>query len=194
MKRTLHIALVLLVALLTSSCGERGRVIPKRQMSELYAKMLLADQWIATNSNYYSEADTSVFYAQILDEMGWTRLDYVTSVNKYMDNPEDLKDIFERTKANLSSHVRVIWAEKRERMRRDSIKRAIDSMVFLRPEIMFGKELPDSVRKDTLEFYIDSNRLYKIRHFTPDTIYSGPAYHLAWRDTTVSELKQNDDE
>ena len=54
-----------LTLLLTLGCGRRARVIPQDKMSDIYAEMLLADQWISSNLKARRVADTTLFYAPI---------------------------------------------------------------------------------------------------------------------------------
>ena len=56
--KILTLTLLLVLAL---GCGRRGRVIPEDKFSDIYAQMLLADQWISSNLKARRVADTTLF-------------------------------------------------------------------------------------------------------------------------------------
>ena len=66
--KILAIAFLLVLAL---SCARTGRVIPEEKFSDIYAEMLLADQWISSNLKARRVADTTLFYAPILEKYGY---------------------------------------------------------------------------------------------------------------------------
>ena len=177
MKRLPHIVLALAAALTVFSCGERGKVIPRDDMAEIYAGMFLADQWLRDNYAEAKIADTSLVYAPILEKRGYKVIDYVTSVNHYMEDPESFGKILEDVKDILQKRIDELTVEERRHARLDSIRRAIEAMPFRRAEIFLG-DGRDSVRKDTVWIVPDSTGLYEWRRILPDTVFYGPAFSV----------------
>ena len=63
MNRILTLSVFLAALLLMISCGGDGRVIPKKKMSEIYADMFTADQWISQNYKASRVADSRFWIA-----------------------------------------------------------------------------------------------------------------------------------
>ena len=66
-KRSAYIVAMALSALIfLASCGrDEAEVIPRDDMSRIYAEMLLTDQWVINTPNIRLIADTSLVYAPI---------------------------------------------------------------------------------------------------------------------------------
>ena len=62
-----HIAVSLCAMILVfASCRrDEARVIPRDQLAEIYAEMLVMDQWIMTTPGVRLIADTSLVYAPL---------------------------------------------------------------------------------------------------------------------------------
>ena len=87
--------------LLLAGCNEKdGKVIPRGTLAEIYAEMLVVDQWIANDLSLKRQADTSFVYAPILEKYGYTPDDYRKSVDHYMHDPERYSRIL-RTSAEI---------------------------------------------------------------------------------------------
>ena len=83
------LAAALLLSLATG-CGreKKGKVIPRGKFAQIYAEMVLADEWLMSNSvNYKRMADTTYFYEPIFNKYGYTSRDYIASVEHYIDDP-----------------------------------------------------------------------------------------------------------
>ncbi|MGM9737044.1 MAG: DUF4296 domain-containing protein [Candidatus Cryptobacteroides sp.] len=182
MKRLPHIVMAIAAALTVFSCGERGKVIPRDDLADIYAEMFLADQWLRDNYAESKIADTSLVYAPILENHGYKAIDYVTSVNHYMEDPESFGKILEDVKDILQKRIDELTVEERRQSRLDSIRRAIEAMPFRRAEIFLG-DGRDSVRKDTVWIVPDSTGLYEWRRILPDTVYYGPVFSVRGADT-----------
>ena len=89
-----HIATAVLLGLLLFSCSGRPRIIPRATLTDIYADMFLADQWLRDNSSERQRADTSLFYDPIFARYGYTFEDYDATVRKYMEDPEKFSKIF----------------------------------------------------------------------------------------------------
>ena len=107
MRKFLPLVLVLLALF---SCGRRSRVIPASTLSDIYADMFMADQWLSQNSRARRTADTSNFYAPILREYGYTVEDYDASVKHYLRKPDKYAKILKAAGAKLSKKAKRLEA------------------------------------------------------------------------------------
>lgn len=105
--KILAIAFLLVLAL---SCARTGRVIPEEKFSDIYAEMLLADQWILSNLKARRVADTTLFYAPILEKYGYDVLDYDASVRHYMKKPADFAAILDKSSMKLTAYANRLQA------------------------------------------------------------------------------------
>ena len=105
--KILAIAFLLVLAL---SCARTGRVIPEEKFSDIYAEMLLADQWISSNLKARRVADTTLFYAPILEKYGYDVLDYDASVRHYMKKPADFAAILDKSSMKLTAYANRLQA------------------------------------------------------------------------------------
>ena len=105
--KILAIAFLLVLAL---SCARTGRVIPEEKFSDIYAEMLLADQWISSNLKARRVADTTLFYAPILEKYGYDVLDYDASVSHYMKKPADFAAILDKSSMKLTAYANRLQA------------------------------------------------------------------------------------
>ena len=99
-KIAIHIAAVSAVMLLLlSSCGkdDEAKVIPRGKLSEIYAEMLVTDQWITSTPGMRMIADTSLVYAPILEKYGYDLEDYLKSMDVYMGDPERFSRILRKS-------------------------------------------------------------------------------------------------
>ena len=177
MRAARHIGLLLAVMVMAFSCGRQGRVIPAHKFAKIYAKMLVADQWVRGDSHLAAIADTTLFYEPILEEFGYTEKDYVVSVGHYMEDPESFGKIFKEVKEILDKRISELTADERAVHRADSIRAAIAGKNFLRAPVFMDTYM-DSVRHDTVSISIDTIGMYVWARILPDTLYSGPVFAL----------------
>ena len=78
---------VAVVALCAVACARGPRIIPKSKMEKIYTEVLLADQWLAVNSQYTSVVDTTLFYETIFRKYGFDTDDFRASLEYYMRDP-----------------------------------------------------------------------------------------------------------
>ena len=97
MNRILTLSAFLAALLLMISCGGDGRVIPKKKMSEIYADMFTADQWISQNYKASRVADTTMVYEAIFEKYGYDSEDYRKSVDHYIQDPDRFARILRQT-------------------------------------------------------------------------------------------------
>ena len=146
MKILRHIFPVIMSAMLLCSCGERdGKVIPRGELAEIYAQMLLMDQWISQNPGARQIADTTLVYEPILNEYGYTKADYRKSVDVYMNDPERFSRILRSTVEIFDDMLKNLEEKKVEHDRLVEIRKHIER---LRKSISvdMDKYFPDVIR------------------------------------------------
>lgn len=117
MRRILrHIPLMLAFALVLSvSCRkDEVDIIPRSELSEIYAEMLMTDQWIMSTKGVRLIADTSLVYEPILEKYGYTTEDYVRTVDVYMNDPERFARVLRTTSEILDKRLEHLKKEKRK--------------------------------------------------------------------------------
>ena len=120
-----HIALLAasVIVLLPSCRKDDAEVIPRAELSRIYAEMLLTDQWILNTPNVRNIADTSLVYEPILEKYGYDPDDYRKSIDVYMDDPERFAKIFRETSELLSARLDELHAEKERLKRLEELKK-----------------------------------------------------------------------
>ena len=177
--KLIRIILPLLAAIGLASCAKEGRVIPADDMSEIYAEMLVMDQWVRL-SDLNRIADTSLVYEPILRRYGYSPEDYQASVEAYLQDPGTFFDIMEGTKALLQAQTDRISAVVRMEEDREAYLRELEARRdFKRPPVF------DTVRVYPLTYRVamDSTGYYALERLEPDTVFEGPAFRL--RDTVA---------
>lgn len=119
-----HIAVSLCAMILVfASCGrDKARVIPRDQLAEIYAEMLVMDQWVLTTPGVRLIADTSLVYAPLFEKYGYTTDDYRKTVDVYMSDPERFAKIFRTSGEMLESRLKEL-KERRQMMEIEMRKR-----------------------------------------------------------------------
>lgn len=183
------------------SCGG-PKVIPRGKMAEIYADMLVADQWVLDNPGTRSKADTSLVYEPIFNSYGYTTEDYRASVGYYMKDPERYSRILRSTTEILEGKIATLQELKRiEDRLKAMVPYEIDPFRLYFTRSVEGLwEFGDSVsvEVDSLVPVLEMHL-----HETSDTLFDGPriilkADSLAVDDTMevvenleVKELKDN---
>lgn len=172
MRRCRHIFLLLLLAGLFASCAGKPRIIPRRVLTDIYAEMFLADQWLNDHKTERSRADTMLFYDPIFKRYGYSFEDYDASVRHYLNDPEKFSKVF-RDAANKLKDKRDIYRRKIEEQDRikefNSSIRGFSRKNFKADTIIWRsaykdslkQAFADSVRRDSL--IRDSLRLDSLR-------------------------------
>ena len=117
MKIARHISVILALSLFLISCSkdkDEGKVIPRSKLAEIYAEMLMTDQWITGTPGIRQIADTSLVYEPILEKYGYTSADYRKSVDRYMDDPERFSRILRTTGELLDKRLTSLKKRKEE--------------------------------------------------------------------------------
>ena len=91
-RAVIRVAAVALAALLLLSCRGYKR-IGVSTMADIYADMMIADQWVSSNPEYRRTADTTLFYGSIFRKYGYDFKDFDGSVKYYLREPEKYQKI-----------------------------------------------------------------------------------------------------
>lgn len=114
MKSLLKHILPLLAVIVFASCNRNeAEVIPRAKLADIYAEMLMTDQWISNTPGMRLIADTSLVYEPILQKYGYDNLDYIKSVDHYMNDPERFARILRSTGDKLGK--RAVELRKKQR-------------------------------------------------------------------------------
>ena len=146
MKRILQYILLALTLSVVSfsldSCRQKG-VIEEDVLSQIYAEMLMTDQWISSTAGVRLIADTSLVYEPILKKYGHTSADYRSSVEHYLKDPEEYADIMKGTVDILEkrlSELRKLKGEQlQDKERLDYIKKIAKDIRLSREWIYVDK-------------------------------------------------------
>ncbi len=178
MRLTRHITAILTILLLAASCsGKKEKVIPRGRLAEIYAEMLMTDQWIISNPGQRQKADTSLVYEPILQKYGYSSADYRKSVDVYMDDPERFSRILRSTGVILDRRLKELEKRKEEIEREEALKRIRESLritveIDLDAMNPYLFEEPYVHYYDSLSVEADSMNVYRFRNIDRgDTIY-----------------------
>lgn len=101
----IHILLMSVAAICLSACVQRGRIIPRSKMEDVYVDLFITDQWIIETPGQSKVADSTMLYEPIFRKYGYTTQDYIASVNHYLKDPKRYARILKRTDAKLTSRL-----------------------------------------------------------------------------------------
>lgn len=102
---------MLLACTMISSCARKPKVIPVKEMKEIYQEMLIADQWVNDFPEKRAVADTTWFYRPILEKHGYTMDDYYKTVSSYLKDPERYAELMKSVGSDLSAESDRLQAE-----------------------------------------------------------------------------------
>lgn len=146
------VALVLLV--LFPSCSRGGKVIPAKDLSEIYAEMFLADEWIGA-SQLRTKADTMQVYEPIFEKHGYTVEDYRRSVDRYTRDPGEFAKVFEGARSILDARLTELTASQRRLQKLDSLRRVAEMKNIKIPRMM-DEVFSGNYATDTISWSYDS--------------------------------------
>ena len=197
-KITCHIVFVLAACCaILSSCSkdEGAEVIPRGRLAEIYAEMLVTDQWITSTPGMRMIADTSLVYEPILQKYGYDLDDYLTSVDRYMDDPERFSRI-------LRKSGEIIDRQLKDAERRLAEYKRLEELPQITSDLNFKEFFPYLFDEpyvhyhDSLSFEQDSLLIYRLVSVeTSDTLYDGvrmilKADTLAVADKVVTSVEE----
>lgn len=169
--------LPLLAVFVFASCGKKdeAEVIPRGKMADIYAEMLVTDQWISSTPGVRTIADTSLVYEPILQKYGYDKLDYIRSVYHYMNDPERFSRILRSSGEKLDKRLRELRKlQKQQELEAEIRKEAQKFQTNYSFEEYFPylAEEPYVHYYDSLTFEPDSFRIYRLVPIErADTIY-----------------------
>lgn len=102
--------ILLALALLLSGCASKG-VIPPRKMASILHDMYILDAQIENRYEFIAMADTSSVYGALFDEYGYTVDDFNKSLDYYLHNPVQFKEIFKMAHDRYEKEAAAIDAE-----------------------------------------------------------------------------------
>ncbi len=133
MKRLLLYVLALLaVALLSFSCSsKKGRIIPRHQMTQIYAEMFVLDQWTNSSARMHARTlDTTYVYEAVFQKYGYTVDDFLASMDYYLYDPERYRWMIEDAVAIIRKEEEELRAayDKAEAEKEEERLRLLDKM------------------------------------------------------------------
>lgn len=177
MNRILKHILPLLTVIFFASCSDKdeAKVISRRKMADIYAEMLMTDQWINSTPNVRKIADTSLVYEPILEKYGYSQKDYLKSVDHYMNDPERFARILRSSGEKLGRKLKELRRRQKQlELEEETKKKVLRHQTDFSFEDYFpymGDE-PYVHYYDSLTFETDSFRVYRLKPIErADTLY-----------------------
>lgn len=176
-----HIVVLLATVVMSVSCSrDRGEVIPRSKMARIYAEMLMTDQWVNSRPEIRRIADTSLVYEPILQKYGYDYLDYLRTVDEYMNDPERFSRIFRASGEIIEERLKELRMELDRRNKLEALRKRIEQMT-VKSDFQAKEFFPYMFDEPYVRYYdslvveIDSViRHYRFRDVpTTDTLYEG---------------------
>ena len=107
--RTLRTAVAAALALILclSACRQKDKIIPRATMTDIYADLFLADQWLLEQgTETFRMTDTMRFYEPIFRKYGYTTLDFRNSANYYLQDARRFARILQRASSQLEERAK----------------------------------------------------------------------------------------
>lgn len=172
--------LPLIAAVLFTSCSKHEvEVIPRSKMADIYMEMFMTDQWISSTPSMRVVADTSLVYEPILAKYGYDKLDYIYSVDYYMNDPERFARILRSCVDKLDKRIRHLNKLKRQQELEAEAARKFEQFLdSYKTDYEFDEYFPYLGDEpyvhyyDSLAFEPDSLLVYRLMPIeTADTLY-----------------------
>lgn len=176
MKALLKHILPLLAVLVFVSCKkDEAEVIPRGKMADIYAEMLMTDQWISSTPGVRMIADTSLVYEPILQKYGYDKYDYIKSIDHYMNDPERFSRILRSSGEKLEKRLKELRKRQKQLELEDE---ALKEVLKHQTDYSFDEYFPYLTDEpyvhyyDSVTFEPDSFRVYRLVPIErADTIY-----------------------
>lgn len=190
-----HIFAAMAALVLLTSCNrDEAEVIPRGKLAEIYAEMLMTDQWITSTPGFRHIADTSLVYEPILEKYGYDSEDYRKTVDVYMDDPERFSRILRTTVEILDNRLEELrkqqkYIEEEEARKKRLEKLRYDSDLDFNEFFPCLSEEPYVHYYDSVAFEPDSVLwIYRLRDVSAtDTLYEGPRMKVSADTLAVSD-------
>ena len=172
--------LPLIAAVLFTSCSKHEvEVIPRSKMADIYMEMFMTDQWISSTPSMRVVADTSLVYEPILAKYGYDKLDYIYSVDYYMNDPERFARILRSCVDKLDKRIRHLNKLKRQQeLEAEAAKKFEQFLDSYKTDYEFDEYFPYLGDEpyvhyyDSLAFEPDSLLVYRLMPIeTAETLY-----------------------
>lgn len=193
MKLWKHI-LPLIAAVIFASCSSNeAELIPRSKMADIYAEMLMTDQWITSTPGMRMVADTSLVYEPILEKYGYDKLDYVHSVDYYMNDPERFSRIFRSSAEKLGKKLKELQAlQKQQELEAAAVKKLkkFETDYAFEEFFPYLSSEPYVHYHDSLVVEQDSMAIYRLVPIeTADTLYDGIKMIINKPDILLADIK-----
>ena len=169
--------LPLMAAVLFASCSpkDEAEVIPRAKLADIYVEMFMTDQWIAETPGMRMIADTSLVYEPILEKYGYDKLDYIHSVDFYMNDPERFSRILRSCMDKLDKKIAVLKKLQKQQDRAEEVAKMLERFKI---DYAFDEYFPYLSDEpyvhyyDSLSFEADSFQVYRLVAIErADTLY-----------------------
>lgn len=169
--------LPLMAAVVFASCSSKdeAEVIPRAKLADIYVEMFMTDQWISDTPGMRLIADTSLVYEPILEKYGYDKLDYIHSVDFYMNDPERFARILRSSMDKLDKRIAHLLKVKRQQELADEAAKTLERFKM---DYTFEEYFPYMADEpyvhyyDSLAFEADSLMVYRLVAIeTADTLY-----------------------
>ncbi len=152
--------LLLIGCVLAVSCRKEGKIIPKGKMSEIYADMFVADQWLSQNYRAARVADTTFVYEAVFSKYGYDMDDYRASVDHYIEDPERFARILRKTITILDDRIAEQKQDLKEQKSLEAGKPTSPVSFDFDRIWIFEKGYPRLVPRDSLDFFRDRSEYF----------------------------------
>ena len=167
--------LIAVVVFASCSSKDEAEVIPRNTLADIYVEMFVIDQWISSSPGMRIIADTSLVYEPILEKFGYDKLDYVHSVDFYMNDPERFSRILRTSMDKLDKRIETLKKLKKQKELEEEVAKKIERF---RQDYSFDEYFPYLSDEpyvhyyDSLTFEVDSVHTYRLVAIeTADTLY-----------------------
>ena len=169
--------LPLMAVVVFASCSSKdeAEVIPRNKLADIYAEMFMLDQWISDTPGMRLIADTSLVYQPILEKYGYDKLDYIHSVDFYMNDPERFARILRVTMDKLDKRT----ADLQKLLQQQQLEaEAARKLERFKQDYSFDEYFPYMADEPYVHYYdsltveTDSFKVYRLVAIeTADTLY-----------------------
>ena len=170
-----HIVPLLAVIVFASCKKDEAEVIPRGKMADIYAEMLMTDQWISSTPGVRMIADTSLVYEPILQKYGYDKYDYIKSIDHYMNDPERFSRILRSSGEKLERRLKELRKRQKQMELEDA---ALKEVLKHQTDYSFDEYFPYLADEpyvhyyDSVTFEPDSFRVYRLVPIErADTLY-----------------------